>query len=768
LVELWLFGIPGGELSTVQPAGAVQTLATGDLRDVVLSPNGQVAYVSNSEGWVSGINVSTGDLVGRWKVGDQLGGMDVSPDGRYLLVTEGKIENPTGDQWSFTASIKAHRLDLTTGEIKDFVATAEGYDRGFYDVAYTSDGKAVFTQDFAGSGWVALTTLDFATGKFSESQQSFAQTGVLSPSADHSIILLAPQNISDAPLFTYNSGKGITASHQNYQDNVSGYNSGIQAISPGGGMIAQYIGQIHIYDSNLKYLTNVTNIHTDLPGSVYGLDFSNDGKYLYVLDGSKDRVLELSTSDWAITRSISLGVDVRSATYGNAGAYGDRLSLSADGSHLVILADGAVVSVNLASIIPDGGTDGPDVLQGGVSDDKLDGLGGNDRLDGGAGADTLLGGEGNDTLVGGEGHDVLDGQGGASDWAEYLSATSSVIVDLTSTSSQAAGGGGSDRLSNIENVRGSAFADKLTGDAQANILDGSAGADTLSGGAGGDTLLAGMDNDLLLGQGGDDSLDGGAGFDIASYEGAVSAVTVDLALTTVQNVRGDGFDTLINIEGLKGSQFNDTLKGDIQANSLIGGAGADFIDGGDGNDTLLGDAGDDIVWGGLGQDYAIGGDGFDQINGNQGNDTAYGGEGGDWVVGGKDNDLLYGDSGDDIVYGNLGNDTCYGGDGADWVRGGQGDDVIDGGAGNDWMAGDRGNDTVTGGAGADIFYFFAGAAIDRVTDFSSAAGDRVLLDAGQTYTLSFTGEGAVIALGAGDQMILIGITQASIGDWLQI
>jgi Ca2+-binding RTX toxin-like protein len=82
------------------------------------------------------------------------------------------------------------------------------------------------------------------------------------------------------------------------------------------------------------------------------------------------------------------------------------------------------------------------------------------------------------------------------------------------------------------------------------------------------------------------------------------------------------------------------------------------------------------------------------------------------------------------------------------------------------MAGDRGNDTVTGGAGADTFYVFAGSAIDRVTDFSSASGDRVMLDKGQAYTLSYTSEGAVIDLGNGDQMILVGVTSSTLGDWL--
>lgn len=224
----------------------------------------------------------------------------------------------------------------------------------------------------------------------------------------------------------------------------------------------------------------------------------------------------------------------------------------------------------------------------------------------------------------------------------------------------------------------------------------------------------------------------------------------------------------VTIENVDAGFGNDVVKGNIAANNLSGNAGQDSIDGAEGNDLISGGAGEDTLWGGEGNDSIDGGADFDKINGNVGNDTAYGGEGGDWVVGGKDNDVLHGENGADVVNGNLGDDTCNGGADADWVRGGQGDDVLDGGAGNDWLSGDRGNDAVTGGAGADTFYFFAGSAVDRVTDFSSAAGDRVLLDPGQAYTLSYTAEGAVVSLGAGDQIILMGITQASIGDWLHI
>ena len=56
---------------------------------------------------------------------------------------------------------------------------------------------------------------------------------------------------------------------------------------------------------------------------------------------------------------------------------------------------------------------------------------------------------------------------------------------------QDTGGAGSDTLTSIENLTGSAFDDTLTGDGNANILSGLAGDDTLNGGAGNDTLDGG-------------------------------------------------------------------------------------------------------------------------------------------------------------------------------------------------------------------------------------------------------------------------------------
>ncbi len=113
-------------------------------------------------------------------------------------------------------------------------------------------------------------------------------------------------------------------------------------------------------------------------------------------------------------------------------------------------------------------------------------------------------------------------------------------------------------------------------------------------------IITGTDtNDFLLGTTEDDSIDGAGGFDFLSYEFANSAdgvngVTVDLGITTAQNVGADqGSDTLVNVEGVIGSAFADTLTGD---------AGFNFLDGGSGNDVIQGAGGDDQLLGGSGSD----------------------------------------------------------------------------------------------------------------------------------------------------------------------
>ncbi len=152
-----------------------------------------------------------------------------------------------------------------------------------------------------------------------------------------------------------------------------------------------------------------------------------------------------------------------------------------------------------------------------------------------------------------------------------------------------------------------------------------------------------------------------------------------------------------------------------------------------------------------GDDFVQGTIGIDQVNGNLGNDQIFGGDGDDYLLGGKNNDYLLGESGSDFVAGNNNNDYVFGDDGNDILRGGKEDDYLYGGDGADILVGDFGFDILTGDpfgvSNGDAFVFRTDndetlglssavanrAVADRITDFSSFQGDKIVLSGVQSF-----------------------------------
>jgi Ca2+-binding RTX toxin-like protein len=246
-------------------------------------------------------------------------------------------------------------------------------------------------------------------------------------------------------------------------------------------------------------------------------------------------------------------------------------------------------------------------------------------------AANLTGNSGNNVLYAGAGNNVLNG-GSGTDTVSYaygLAGTTGVTVSLAVNTAQATGGSGSDTLLSIENLIGSAYADKLTGNTGANSLSGAAGNDTLDGGTGIDTMAGGdgsdgyyvrdsgdivsetnattstggtdtvystlaaytltanvengrilsttaanltgnSGNNVLYAGAGNNVLNGGSGTDTVSYAyglAGTTGVTVSLAVSTAQATGGSGSDTLLSIENLIGSAYADKLTGNTGANS---------------------------------------------------------------------------------------------------------------------------------------------------------------------------------------------------------
>ena len=114
--------------------------------------------------------------------------------------------------------------------------------------------------------------------------------------------------------------------------------------------------------------------------------------------------------------------------------------------------------------------------------------------------DEFHGGAGNDFIIGGGSDNILDGNGGIDTVAYesgYHTTLGPVDVDLALGIADN-GFGGTDQLTDIENVIGSVFGDEIDGNALNNRLDGDLGADLMRGGHGNDTYVVDNAGDMAI------------------------------------------------------------------------------------------------------------------------------------------------------------------------------------------------------------------------------------------------------------------------------
>ena len=421
-----------------------------------------------------------------------------------------------------------------------------------------------------------------------------------------------------------------------------------------------------------------------------------------------------------------------------------------------------------------------------------DGLGGTDTLinvrniRGGSGADQLTGGSltrayngsflevfrgnaGNDTINGNNAYS--DGDDASSDRVDYSNNTSAQAINVNLATGVASDGlGGTDTLIDIDQVYGGAGNDTLIGGAGRDKIDGGPGSDTIDGGSGSDTVRYRQSTAGVIVNLGASSITINPADSVTGMTGTkvVAAGSADDGMS--------GIDTLINIENVDGSDYNDYLRG----GDVIG--TRSFLNGDGGSNILVGGSGVGIATyngsavsqGGITASLVANSSGVVTVqNKFGGTDTLINIRG---LSGTHANDLLTGDAGDNQLRGNGGSDTLDGGAGNDWVLytadpssvyvnllTGQATDGwngltgllalggtdtliniedIEGSGYNDTLIGNADINLIKGGAGNDTID--GGAGVDTAVYSASFAASTVTKNANGTYTISNSADGVDI------------------------
>lgn len=550
------------------------------------------------------------------------------------------FENIFGSSFDDMLTGDAGDNEITGGSGDDVIDGASGNDIAIfsgnhsnYSIVNNGDGTFTITDNVGADGQDTLSNIEFA--QFADTSVDLStiappingtpgNDNLMGTSGDDVINGLEGNDIIDglAGDDVLNGGDGadrlIGGLGADELNGGAGFDSadyrgattGVRFVVETGGTVGEAAGDT-FSEIERYYLSDFNDIVTGSDANEFF--YGEDGNDQINGGGGIDRIYGGEGND------IQRGQDGNDTLYGSAGA--DQLNGGTGFDVANYSFAAAAVSVNMLT----GGTGGDaagdtyfgveavygsnfndsltgnnsaNELRGGDGDDMLFGLGGNDRFFGGAGADSFDGGAGIDTVSytnATEGITVFLFQPGTSGDADGDTFTSIEWVFGTNFSDVIFGDDGNNRLegrNGNDQLFGREGNDRLLGGDGNDTIHGEEGVDTIFGQDGDDMMFGGAGNDFFFGGAGADSHDGGSGVDTVSYLASSSGVIVNMQ---TGGTGGDATgDTYTNIERIFGTSFDDSLRGSVDDDILLGNGGSDFLDGGmGGNDTLIGGAGID-------------------------------------------------------------------------------------------------------------------------------------------------------------------------------
>ena len=315
-------------------------------RGMVFDKAGQHLYIATSSGAVQAYNLSTFQFDATYNIGSSLNGIDIAPDDSFVLAAENSVGIAQG---------VFYRVNLSNGNVTNIGYTRASGEGGAWDVAIGSNGLAVVTTQFEGSGWVPLRQINLATNAVSTRTDDpgsgftgqVRQNTKIARSADRTRMYLLEANSSDGPVFTYSASS-----------DTFGPAAETDTLNEAGGAAVNRDGTIlGTLSTNYPYI-GATNTSLDAApnfGFVHGFSGLNGGvafdalnDIFYTIGNGGTQIIAFDTNSFQEVFRLNIGETVS----GSATQFGTgTLIASQDGKYLALETGSGIRLFNLANTI---------------------------------------------------------------------------------------------------------------------------------------------------------------------------------------------------------------------------------------------------------------------------------------------------------------------------------------------------------------------------------------------------------------------------------
>jgi hypothetical protein len=299
-----LFTLAAFAAPTDSNAQTLVPLTTG--RGMVFDYAGNYLYITTSDGFVAPYNLSTGLLETSYNLGGSLNGIDIARDDSFLLVAQ----SSTGiSQGTF------QKLDLSTSTVTNINYTRASGETAAWDVGIGSNGLALVTTQFGGSGWTPLRQIDLTTNGVSIRTDApgsggggmVRQNTQVHHGADGTRFYFLESNISSGPIFTYSATSntfGGAAQTDTFLDSASA------AVNRNGNLLGT-----HLFNSNASLDTAPAfNFVHSFSGLDSGVAFDGLRDIYYGVNSTTNQVIAYDTNTFGEKYRLNIGEDVASGS----------------------------------------------------------------------------------------------------------------------------------------------------------------------------------------------------------------------------------------------------------------------------------------------------------------------------------------------------------------------------------------------------------------------------------------------------------------------